>query len=77
MIHSGGDSLTGCHETPLNTQEIVVSSEAKGVHAITVTSSRLPGFSSRIITWGETDRDLREKILERRMRSPREPICAI
>ena len=38
-----------------------------GINAIVVTSRRLLGFSSRTLTWIKADRDLHEKVLERRI----------
>jgi hypothetical protein len=59
--------LGGRREIPLDVQETVVGSGAKGINAIVVTSRRLLGFSSRTLTWSKTDRDLYEKVLERRI----------
>ena len=59
--------LGGRREIPLDVQETVVVSDAKGINAIVVTSRRLLGFSSRTLTWSKTDRDLHEKIVERRI----------
>ena len=59
--------LSGRREIPLDVQEIVYGSGAKGINAIVVTSRRLLGFSSRTLTWSDIDRDVREKIVERRM----------
>ncbi|MEQ1796245.1 MAG: hypothetical protein ABL970_18885, partial [Nitrospira sp.] len=59
--------LSGRREIPLDVQEIVVGSGAKGINAIVVTSRRLLGFSSRTLAWSGIARDVREKIVERRM----------
>lgn len=59
--------ISGRREIPLDAQETVIGSEASGINAVVVTSRRLLGFSSRTLTWSETDRDLREKVLERRV----------
>jgi len=59
--------LGGRREIPLDVQETVVGFDAKGINAIVVTSRRLLGFSSRTLTWSQTDRDLDEKVLERRI----------
>jgi len=59
--------LGGRRGIPLDVQETVIGSDAKGINAIVVTSRRLLGFSSRTLTWSETDRDLDEKVLERRI----------
>ena len=45
----------------------MTGSGASGINAVVVTSRWLLGFSSRTLTWYETDRDLNEKVLERRM----------
>jgi hypothetical protein len=57
----------GRREIPLDAQETVTGSGASGINAVVVTSRRLLGFSSRTLTWCETDRDLNEKVLERRV----------
>ena len=59
--------LSGRREIPLDAQETVLGSGASGINAIVVTSRRLLGFSSRTLTWSKTDRDLHEKVLERRI----------
>jgi hypothetical protein len=59
--------LGGRREIPLDVQEPVVGSDAKGINAIVVTSRRLLGFSSRTLNWSKTDRDLNEKVLEWRL----------
>lgn len=59
--------LGGRREIPLDVQETVVGSDAKGINAIVVTSRRLLGFSSRTLNWSKADRDLNEKVLERRL----------
>jgi len=50
--------LGGRREIPLDAQETVTESGAKGINAIVVTSRRLLGFSSRTLNWSKTDRDL-------------------
>ena len=59
--------LSGRRTIPLDAHETVISSGASGINAIVVTSRRLLGFSSRTLTWSERDRDLDERILERRL----------
>jgi hypothetical protein len=59
--------LGGRREIPLDVQETVVESSAKGINAVVVTTRRLLGFSSRTLTWSKTDRDLHVKVLERRI----------
>ena len=59
--------LGGRREIPLDAQETVTESGAKGINAIVVTSRWLLGFSSRTLNWSKTDRDLHEKVLERRL----------
>lgn len=59
--------LSGRREIPLDALETVFGSGANGINAIVVTSRRLLGFSSRTLAWGKVDRDLHEKILERRI----------
>ncbi len=59
--------LSGRREITLDTQETVLGSGASGINAIVVTSRRLLGFSSRTLTWIKADRDLHEKVLERRI----------
>jgi hypothetical protein len=59
--------MSGRREIPLDAQERVTGSGASGINAIVVTSRRLLGFSSRTLTWCERDRDLNEKVFERRM----------
>ena len=54
-------------EITLDAQETVFGSGASGINAIVVTSRRLLGFSSRTLAWSKTDRDLHEKVLERRI----------
>ena len=58
--------VSGRREIPLDAQETVTGSGASGINAVVVTSRRLLGFSSRTLTWSTTDRDLNEKVLERR-----------
>ncbi|MEP6933465.1 MAG: hypothetical protein ABI988_05940 [Nitrospirota bacterium] len=59
--------LSGRRAIPLDAHETVISSGASGINAVVVTSRRLLGFSSRTLSWSETDRDLNEKFLERRL----------
>jgi hypothetical protein len=59
--------ISGRRAIPLDAQETVISSGASGINAIVVTSRRLLGFSSRTLTWSDRDRDLDERILERRL----------
>jgi hypothetical protein len=59
--------LSGRREIALDAQETVLGSGASGINAIVVTSRRLLGFSSRTLTWIKADRDLHEKVLERRI----------
>ena len=59
--------ISGRRAIPLDAQETVISSGASGINAIVVTSRRLLGFSSRTLTWSDRDRDLNEKVLERRL----------
>lgn len=59
--------LSGRREITLDAQETVFGSGASGINAIVVTSRRLLGFSSRTLAWSKTDRDLHEKVLERRI----------
>ena len=59
--------VSGRREIPLDAQETVTGSGASGINAVVVTSRRLLGFSSRTLTWSKTDRDLNEKVLERRV----------
>ena len=59
--------LSGRREIPLDAQETVTGSGASGINAVVVTSRRLLGFSSHTLTWSKTDRDLNEKVLERRV----------
>ena len=59
--------LSGRREIPLGAHETVIGSGASGINAVVVTSHRLLGFSSRTLTWSKRDRDLNEKILERRV----------
>jgi hypothetical protein len=59
--------VSGRREIPLDAQETVTGTGASGINAIIVTSRRLLGFSSRTLTWSETDRDLNENVLERRV----------
>ncbi len=59
--------MSGRRAIPLDTHETVIGSDANGINAIVVTSRRLLGFSSRTLAWSETDRDLNEKVLERRV----------
>lgn len=59
--------LSGRREIPLGAQEIVLSSGTNGINGIVVTSRRLLGFSSRALTWTNTELDLNEKVLERKI----------
>ena len=59
--------LSGRRDIPLDAHETIIWTAAKGINALVITSRRLLGFSSRTFTWGETDRDVREKIIERRI----------
>ena len=59
--------LSGRREITLDVQETVLGSGASGINGIVVTSRRLLGFSSRTLAWIKTDRDLHEKVLERRI----------
>ena len=59
--------VSGRREIPLDAQETVTGLGASGINAVVVTSRRLLGFSSRTLTWSKTDRDLNEKVLERRV----------
>lgn len=59
--------VSGRREVPLDAQEAVTGSGANGINAVVVTSRRLLGFSSRTFTWAKTDRDLNEKVLDRRV----------
>ena len=59
--------LSGRREIPLDAQETVAGSGASGINAVVVTSRRLLGFSSRTLSWSKMDRDLNEKVLERRV----------
>ena len=59
--------MSGRRAIPLDTHETVIDSDANGINAVVVTSRRLLGFSSRTLAWSETDRDLTEKVLERRV----------
>ena len=59
--------LSGRRAIPFDTHETVIGSGASSINAIVVTSRRLLGFSSRTLTWSEMDRDLNEKVLERRV----------
>ena len=59
--------LSGRREIPLDAQETVTGSGASGINAVVVTSRRLLGFSSHTLAWSKTDRDLNEKVLERRV----------
>ncbi len=59
--------MSGRRTIPLDTHETVIGSGASGINAVVVTSRRLLGFSSRSLTWSEMDRDLNEKVLERRV----------
>lgn len=59
--------LSGRRDIPLDAQETIVWTAAKGINALVITSRRLLGFSSRTLTWSETGRDVRDKILERRV----------
>ena len=66
--HAVATSLvSGRREIPLDAQETVTGSGASGINAVVVTSRRLLGFSSRTLAWSKTDRDLNEKVLERRV----------
>ena len=59
--------ISGRRTIPLDTHETVIGSDANGINAVVVTSRRLLGFSSCTLAWSETDRDLNEKVLERRV----------
>ncbi len=59
--------VSGRREISLDAQETVTGSGASGINAVVVTSRRLLSFSSRTLTWSEADRDLNEKVLERRV----------
>jgi hypothetical protein len=59
--------MSGRRTIPLDTHETVIGLGASGINAVVVTSRRLLGFSSRTLAWSETDRDLNEKVLERRV----------
>ncbi len=59
--------VSGRREIPLDAQETVTGLGASGINAVVVTSRRLLGFSSHTLTWSKTDRDLNEKVLERRV----------
>lgn len=59
--------LSGRRETPLEAQEVVISSGTNGINGIVVTSRRLLGFSSRSLTWTKQELDVNEKVLERRL----------
>ncbi|NGZ95392.1 MAG: hypothetical protein CV089_04540 [Nitrospira sp. WS110] len=59
--------LSGRREIPLDAQEVVMSSGANGINGIIVTSSRLLGFSSRVLTWAKIELDINEKVLERKI----------
>lgn len=59
--------LSGRREIPLGAQEVVMSSGANGINGIIVTSRRLLGFSSRVLTWTKKELDLNEKVLERKI----------
>jgi hypothetical protein len=59
--------MSGHRAIPLDAHETVIGSGASGINAVVVTSRRLLGFSSRTLSWHETDRDLNEKVLERRV----------
>jgi hypothetical protein len=60
-------SLNSRREIALDAQETVHGSGANGINAIVVTSRRLLGFSGRTLIWSQVDRDLHERILERRI----------
>jgi hypothetical protein len=59
--------VSGRREIALDAQETVTASGANGINAVVVTSRRMLGFSSRTFTWSKRDRDLNEKILEKRV----------
>jgi len=59
--------LSSRREIPFDAQETVLGSGASGMNAIIVTLRRLLGCSSRTLAWSKTDRDLHEKVLERRV----------
>src|SRR3954465_5678419 len=59
--------VSGRREIPLDAQETVIDSGTSGINAVVVTSRRLLGFSSRTFTWTKKDRDLNEKVLDRRV----------
>jgi len=58
---------SGRREILLDVEETVTSSEASGINAVVVTSRRLLGFSSRTLGWSKMDRELHEKVLDRRV----------
>ena len=60
-------AISGRREFPLDAQETVSGSAANGINAVVVTSRRLLGFSSRTFTWAKRDRDLNEKVLDRKV----------
>jgi hypothetical protein len=59
--------MSGRRAIPFDAHETVIGSGASGINAVVVTSRRLLGFSSRTLSWHETDRDLNEKVIERRV----------
>ncbi len=59
--------LSGRREISLGAQEIVLSSGTNGINGIVVTSRRLLGFSSRVLTWSKKELDVNEKVFERKI----------
>lgn len=59
--------LSGRRDIPLDAKETVVSSGANGINGIVITSRRLLGFSSRVLTWSTHKLDLHEQVLERKI----------
>jgi hypothetical protein len=71
--------LSGRREIPLDVQEIIgllqameavkiiLGKGARGINGIVVTSRRLLGFSSRTLSWTEFERELHEKLLDKRI----------
>lgn len=59
--------LSGRREIPLGAQEVVISSGMNGINGIVVTSRRLLGFSSRVLTWSKKELDVNERVLERKI----------
>ena len=59
--------LSGRREISLDVQEIILGKGARGINGIVVTSRRLLGFSSRTLSWTEFERELYEKLLDKRI----------